>query len=171
MALIPLSVRNAMHAQETDEVEVALVTIEHVALDAPVRISSDATQRLSSDPLRYGTLSNGLEYEFILMSALVPDDQKGTPPQTALVVDNVDAQMVEILQSFVSPPATAKIEIVMASAPDAVIQRFKGLRIVRASYDETKVTLDLSREPYLSEPFGHRQTKAFFPGLHGLLNA
>jgi hypothetical protein len=169
--LVPLSVRNALLAQETEEVEVALVTITHAALAAPVRVSSDATVRLSTNPLRYGTRSNGLEFEFILMSALVPDDQKGAPPQTAIVLDNVDARLVEVVQSFVSPPAEAMIEIVMASAPDFVIQRFRRLQIVRASFDESQVTLSLSREPFLSEPFCAKQTKAYFPGLHGIPNA
>jgi hypothetical protein len=169
--LVPLSVRNALLAQETEEVEVALVTITHDSLAQPVRVSSDATQRLSTDPLRYGTVSGGIEYEFILMSALVPDDQKDAPPQTAIVLDNVDARLVEIAQSFASPPAEAEISIVMASAPDFVIQQFKRMQIVRVSFDESRVTFSLSREPYLSEPHGTRMTKQFCPGLHGIPNA
>ncbi len=52
MAIIPLTVRRAMYAEHSEECEVALVTITHPDLDAPVRVSSDPTERLSVEPLR-----------------------------------------------------------------------------------------------------------------------
>jgi hypothetical protein len=170
MALLPLTVRGILHAEHTGEMEVALVTITHPNLATPVRVSSDPTQRLSSEPLRYGTISNSIEYEFILMSAIVPDDQKGTPPRTAIVLDNVTAGLVALVRSFTSP-ATAEIALVLASAPDVVFQRYKRLRTIRCSFDDSTVTIDLSREPFTSEPFGRRQTKDGFPGLHGIPSA
>jgi hypothetical protein len=170
MAVIPLSVRSAMYAEHSWECEVALVTITHADLDAPVRVSSDPTTRLSTEPLRYGTSSRGEEYEHVLMSAIVPDDRKGTPPRVALVLENVGFDVVEVAQSF-TDPAIATIELVLASAPDTVIQAYRGLRIVRCTFDEATATFDLSREPFVSEPFGARQTKNFFPGLHGLPSA
>jgi len=59
----------------------------------------------------------------------------------------------------------------MASAPDIVIQRIRQLSSTRCSYDAARLTFDLSNEPFTSEPFGRRQTKHFFPGLHGLPSA
>jgi hypothetical protein len=170
MAVIPLTVRSAMYAEHSEEVEVALVTITHPDLDAPVLVSSDPTERLGVDPLRYGTTSRGNEYEHVVMSAIVPDDRKGTPPRVALVFENVGFDVVEVAQSFTNP-ATASIELVLASAPDTVIQAYRGLRIVRCTFDDATATFDLSREPFTSEPFGGRQTKNFFPGLHGLASA
>lgn len=170
MAVIPLTVRSAMYAEHSEEVEVALVTITHDDLAAPVRVSSDPTSRLSTEPLRYGTESRGEEYYFVLMSAIVPDDRKGTPPRVALVFENIEANFIETAQSFTTP-ATASIELVLASAPDTVIQAYRGLRIVRCSFDEASATFDLSREPFVSEPFGARQTKNFFSGLHGIPSA
>jgi hypothetical protein len=170
MPLIPLTTRRAMHSEQTGEVEVMLVTVTHPNLDAPVRVSSDPTQRLSVDPLRYGTISNGVEYPFVLMSAILPDDTKGSPPRTALVFDNIDSDMVALARSFINP-ATADIDVVLASAPDFVTQRYAGLKITRSNYDETSVTFDLSREHLTFEPFGARQTKVFFPGLHGIASA
>jgi hypothetical protein len=170
MAAIPLTVRASMYAEHTDEVEVALITIDHDDLDAPVRLSSDPTERLSSDPLRYGTTSNGNEFDFVLMQAVTPDDRKGTPPRVQLVMENVGFDVVEVAQSFTTP-GTATIEMVLASAPDTVIQTFRELSIVRCSWDESSATFELSREPFVSEPFGARQTKNFFPGLHGIPSA
>ncbi len=170
MAVIPLTVRSAMYAEHSEECEVALVTITHPDLDAPVRVSSDPTERLSVEPLRYGTRSGGNEFEFVMMSAIVPDDRKGTPPRVALVFENVGFDVVEVAQSF-TDPATASIELVLASAPNLVIQAYRGLRIVRCTIDESSATFDLSREPFVSEPFSARQTKNFFPGLHGIPSA
>jgi len=159
-----------MFEQQTGEVEVLLVTITHPDLASPVRVTSDPTERLSVEPLVYGTKSVGLEYQFVLMSAITPDDQKGVPPRTALVFDNIDADMVALARSF-TKPASADLAVVFASAPDFVTQSYKGLRIVKVSYNEASVTFDLSREPLVSEPFGARQTKNFYPGLHGLASA
>ncbi len=170
MAVIPLTVRREIYAQHSQEIEVALVTVTHPSLDEPVRISSDPTFRLGVEPLRYGTPSRGNDYDFVLMLAIVPDDRKATPPRVALMFENVGFDVVAVAQSFVSP-ATASIELVLASAPDTVIQAFRGFRIVRCSFDDVTATFDLSREPFLSEPFGARQTKNFFPGLHGLASA
>jgi len=170
MAVIPLTVRSAMYAEHSEECEVALVTITHPNLAAPVRVSSDPTARLGIEPLRYGTTSRGNEYEHVVMSAIVPDDRKGTPPRVALVFENVGFDVVEVAQSFTNP-ATASIELVLASAPDTVIQAYRGLRIVRCTFDDATATFDLSREPFTSEPSLARQTKNFCPGLHGLASA
>jgi len=170
MPVIPLTVRTAMYAEHTGEVEVALVTIEHDDLDGPVRLSSDPTERFSDDPLRYGTTSNANEFDFVLMQVMTPDDRKGTPPRLQIVMENVGFDVVEVAQSFTTP-GTVKIEMVLASAPNTVIQTFRDLSIVRCSWDEASATFELSREPFVSEPFCGRQTKNFFPALHGLPSA
>jgi hypothetical protein len=170
MPYIPLSARRSMFEERSPELEVLLVTITHVDLDEPVRLSSDPTERLSTDPLIYGTTSNGNEFLFVLMGAILPDDRKGSPPRTSLTFDNIDSRYVELARSFTSP-AYVDLKVVFASAPNLVTQHYTGLRMTRVSYDESSMTFDISRELFLSEPFGARQTKNFFPGLHGLPNA
>jgi len=170
MAVIPLSVRRSMYDEHSPEAEIALVTITHPDLDAPLRFSSDPTERLSSDPLRYGTTSRKQVFDFLPMSTIIPDDRKSSPPRTSLVLENIDADLAAISRSFVDPPSV-DVELVMVSDPEFLVQAYRGLRIVRSSYDEQSVTFDLAREPYTSEPFGGRQTKDKFPGLHGLTSA
>lgn len=170
MPYIPLSARRSMFEERTSDLEVLLVTINHALLPAPIRLSSDPTTRLSVDPLAYGTVSNGLTYSFVLMGAILPDDRKGSPPRTALTFDNVDSTYIELARSF-TEPATVDLTVVFASAPDFATQSYAGLRMTRVSFDESSMTFDLSREPFLSEPFGARQTKNYFPGLHGLPSA
>jgi len=170
MPYIPLSARRSMLEERTPELEVLLVTINHALLAEPIRLSSDPTERFSIDPLVYGTTSNGIEYSFVLMGAVLPDDRKGSPPRTALTFDNIDSTYIELARSF-NQPATVDLSVVFASAPDLVTQSYTGLRMVRMTFDENSLTFDISREPFLTEPFGARQTKNFFPGLHGLPSA
>jgi len=170
MPRVPLTARRAMYEQNSSQIEALLITITHPDLAEPVRLSSDPTERLSADPLEYGTISNGLTFKFVEMTAILPDDQKGVPPRTALSFENIDSAYVELARSFTAP-AQAKLEVVFASAPDYVTQRYTRLRMTKVSYNESSITFDLSRDHLQTEPFGARQTKAFFPGLHGIANA
>ncbi|WP_424360256.1 hypothetical protein [Methylocystis parvus] len=167
---MPLDVRGAAYARESDEVQVALVTLSHASLSEPLRFSSDSADRLSIEPLRYGTRSRGLEFVFALKGAIVPDDKKETPPRAALVFDNTGADMVTALRGL-ETRATVKIELVLASSPDVVFQAFNWLRVIHAGYDAQSVTLDLSFDDYASRQFGRKATKQRFPGLFGIPNA
>jgi hypothetical protein len=148
------------------DVPIVLAKIEHPQLDDPILLSSDPTERLTTDPLVYGTISNGDQYLFALMSANYPDDEQGTPPSTQLVFENVTSDFVRELRS-VQERGTVALSLVMASAPDVIEEQFSGLKIVSASYDANRVTLDITREPVTAEPLpAQRMTKARFPGLH-----
>ena len=58
MRRISYTARLAQEAQQTAEVEVILVVIEHPDLEGGVlRLSSDPTVRISLEPLMYGTIS------------------------------------------------------------------------------------------------------------------
>lgn len=163
---ISLTLRHAMYAENTGEVPVVLATITHPELDAPVRLSSDPTQRLSVDPLVYGTVSNGEPFEFVMMSPVLPDQQRGQSPRAALAFENVDRDSVALLRS-ITTPMRVRLDLVLASAPDAIEESYTDLRAVRAGYDADRITLDISREPFTAEPWpSGKMTQARMPGLH-----
>lgn len=173
MPRIPLSARRIMFEQRTTEDQVLLVTISHPELAAPIRLSSDATEKLSLEPLVFGIKSNGLEYQLVLMSAILPDNRRGSPRRAALTFQDIDSTHIELVRSFINP-ATVDLEVVFASAPDVVTDSYEGLRMKQVSYDESSssMTIEFSRELYLSEPLpSHRQTKNVSPGLHGIPSA
>ena len=164
---LSLTVREAANADHTGEVPIVLVVIDHDDLDAPIRLSSDPTERLSIDPLRYGTVHDGEEYEFVLMSAIVPDDVEDKPASVSLSFENVVADMASIIRAVRSPP-TVTLRTVLASAPDDIEIEYTGLMGIRGSYDPSSVTLDASREPISAEPWpGQHMTQHRFPGLFG----
>lgn len=166
MASISLNARLNANAGATDQVPIMLVTITNAGLADPVYLSSDPTQRMSADPLAYGTVSNGITYPFVIMSAILPDDQDASPPKTTLVFENVDRDMAAALRATTAP-ATIEIAVVLSGTPDVVEAHFTKLRGVQGTYDANQVSYDISREPFTSEPMpAGRMTASRFPGLH-----
>ena len=166
MPQLSLSLRETLYAERSDEVAIALVTITHPDLDAPVLLSTDPTQRITIDPLVYGTISREEIYYFVLMSVAIPDEMRGAAPRSQLILENVTSDMAKVVRSFTTP-ADVRIEIVTATTPDQVERTFIGMRIVKASIDTSQVTLDITREPFTNEPWpSQRMTKQRFPGLH-----
>lgn len=163
--ILSLNARLAAYGEAPADVPVVLVTIDHEELDAPIRLSSDPTVRLSDEPLRYGTISNGEEYDFVLLSVSLPDEEEDTPPAASLVIENVAADMVALVRS-VATPLTVDLALVLASAPDALEEHYRWFRSTKISYDAATVSIDLIREPLSTEPWpAQRMTKSRFPGL------
>lgn len=162
---LSLNARAAFNAQQTDEVLVVLVEITHEDLEETIRLSSDPTTRLSTDPLRYGTIHQGNEYEFVLMRAIWPDDREGSPPGASLAFENVAADMASIVRSITSP-ARVDLLAVLASSPDHIEEAYRDLRTSRATYDAGQIVIDITRELVVNEPWpAHRMTQNRFPGL------
>lgn len=163
---ISLTFRTAMNAEETGEVPVLLLTITHEDLPSPIRLSSDPTARLSTDPLLYGTVSRGNQFLFLPFSAILPDDKDESPPQARLVIDNVDRQMIPVLRST-STPAKVMMEMVLASSPNAVEIQFPELDLVSADYDAQSITISLQVDALMTEPYpADSLTPSYFPGLY-----
>lgn len=164
--MLSLNARRAMTAERTGEVPVVLVTIEHPELPEPIRLSSDPTERLSSEPLIYGTRSRGAEYLFVAMSAPLPSETESAPPNAQIVCDNVDRRIVEMVRSVVSPPPTMTLEICLASDPDTVEEAYEDMVALVADYDVGQVTINLGVESFVSEPYPSVTfNPTRFPGL------
>lgn len=164
--IVPLTFRQAAYAEQTGEVAVVLVKATHPDLAAPIYLSSDPTERLTLEPLVYGTRSRGKDYLFVMMSALLPSEDEDTSPAMQLLFEDVENQTAGILRSF-QTPATLTLTEVLASSPDIVQGEYVDLLTVSARGDASQCTLDISREWFISEPSpAGRFTKPFFPGLH-----
>lgn len=164
--IISLTAREAFNAQQSSEHLVVLVEFNYGTADV-VRLSSHPTVRLSDDPLRYGTRHQGNEYEFVLMSAVLPDDQEGaTASSTALQFENVADDMAAIVRA-VSQPVDVRMILVLASNPDTIEEEYTDLKTLRATYDASSISVEISRDPVTSEPWpAHRQTRHRFPALY-----
>lgn len=172
MRRVSLNARLAQDAASTDAIDVALFHIEHPSLDEPIRLSTDPGERISMDPLSYGTRSNWLgadpytePYLFILASAELPGDQDDAPAAAALVLENVDADLVGLLRSFTDRP-TVHMAVVLASSPDVIEVEYHGLKIVGADGNAGEISLQISRAPIEDEAAPMDSfTKERFPGM------
>lgn len=162
---LSLTLRAAMFAEETGEVPVCLITIAHASLAEPLRFSTDPTERLSVDPLRYGTTSRGEVYDFLPVAVRLPDDRDEAPPALSLVLDNIDRETIALLRSTVDP-AEVTVEVVLASAPDDVEISFPAFDLTEADYAAQTVTLTVAIDALQTEPFPSGSfTPAQFSGL------
>jgi hypothetical protein len=169
--VLSMNARAYSEAQYDDDTEVVLLHFEHPELDAPVRLSTDPTTRISADPLSYGTYSSwltddGSPFLFVLLSALVPDDLEDSPPVARLVIEAVDVGITEVLRSL-RTPAIVSMAVVLASDPDFIEAEFRNMEMIDAEGNSGQITLTLARDPLTSEPSPpDRMTRARFPGLH-----
>lgn len=163
---IALTTRREIAAQATAAVPAMLITITHSSMAAPVRLSSDPTVILSTDPLLAGTRSGGNDYLFVLLSAILPDDLSESPPSVTLAFANLDKDMVAVLRG-VTTPATVALTVIDARDPDTPLATYTDMQAIRGSYNASQVTLEIGREPFTSEPCpAWRMTKDAFPAIH-----
>ncbi|MBG6178788.1 hypothetical protein IWQ55_006660 [Labrenzia sp. EL_208] len=173
MRRISLNQRLSQEAHTSEEIEVALFHIEHEDLSDPVRLSTDPTERLSDDPLAYGTRStfNGANpvsqpFQFVLVSTDMPSDLEEAPAEATLVLENVTRGIADVLQ-MITTQASVHMALVLASSPNQIEAEYRDLKLVRAEGNASEITLFLSRQPIEEESFPSvRMTKQRFPGLH-----
>ena len=169
---LSLNARQAQIDAVSADIDVVLIEISHPELSAPIRLSTDNTHKLSDDPLIYGTRSSwrGADpeadpYLWIVASAVLPDDADDAPAQAQIVLENLDAGMVEVLRSYTGQ-ATVALAVVLAISPDLPEAEWHDLRLTAAEGTAAEITLSLSREEIESEHFpAGRMTRQKFPGL------
>ena len=167
MRLLSITMRHALSNQETGEVAVVLLTIRHPMLPAPIRLSSDPTQRLSNVPLTYGTVSRGHAYLFFPFSHVLPDEVDDRAPAAQIQIENVSRDLIQLLRSA-NTSAKVDMELVLASAPDNVEIEYLGFDLSAVTYNAEIVTLELTIDSLDTEPYpAGKFTPAGFPGLFG----
>lgn len=147
--------RAALHAPETSEVFLVLLTLHHAEMPVPVRVCNNGADITSRGEIF-------IAYPFQLT---LPDDEDNRPPRARLAIDNVDRQIVQAVRSLTSSPSVT-IEIIRAAAPDTVEARFEDFRFTNITYDSHRVEGDLTVEDFTAEPYPAAGfSPSLFPGL------
>ena len=155
------------YGQETSETVIGLFVFSHDDLAEPFYISTDPTERISSNPLLYATTSRGNQYLFLPIRFTMPDDKTGSPPIVQLEMDNVNAEMIDILRS-INSPLTVSLELVLASDPDTVEISFPSFQMADISVTEGQIVASLNVDALFNEPYpAYQMTPGTFPGLFG----
>lgn len=144
----------SIHAQETGEVWLVLLTITHADLATPIRVvnnNEDITSR-------------GNIYQAFPFEVAFPNQDPESPPKAQLRFDNVERTAVNTIRSISSPPSVT-LEVVLASSPNTVEVSFPNLTLRNVRYDALIIEGDLLFEQLYSEPITYQMTPNRFPGL------
>lgn len=172
MKLVSLNARLTLDAESSEEIHAVLFEITHPDLEKPIRLSTDNADRISDDPLIYGTRSKWRNnhstdpFLWIVASTVLPSDLDDAPAAATIVLENLDRKMAEVTLSFTTP-ATFHMAVVLASSPDLVEFEVTDLLLSSSEITAGEITLSISREEIEQEyvPTG-RMTSRTFPGLH-----
>lgn len=157
--------RSAAFAQDTDEVVVCLLTITHESMAEPIRLCNDPAERLSTEPLTYGTTSRGETFLFLPFAFTLPTDRDDTPPRVAITLDNVERGIIGLLRS-IATPLEVTVEIVLAASPDVVEVQLPAMQMSDITYNVENITANLVVDGLQTEPFPSGQfDRGRFPGL------
>lgn len=128
--------------QNTDEVFLWLLTIEHAASSTVFRLVNNL-----DDVVSRGNTYMAFPFQFVL-----PEDDGETLPTIQINVDNVSLELIEIIRTYGSG-ITITSEIVLASAPDNVEYAIEDLTLVDATYNSQSVTLTAQIQDLLNQRF------------------
>lgn len=144
----------SMHAQETGEIWLVLVTIQAAGLATPIRVVNN----------NENVTSRGNIYQAFPFDIILPGQDPDGTPRAILRFDNVDRTAIAAIRGVDSAP-TVTLEVILASAPDTVEISFGGMSLRNVSYSATAIEGELQVEPLLGEPITLNMTPSRFPGL------
>lgn len=148
--------QRAAYAQDTKEVVLLLLAIDHPNLVSPIRVVNNL------EPIT----SQGYTWAAFPFEVSLPSESDDQIPSMPLKIDNVDRQIVTAIRNLQGAPDIT-LDVVVASQPDIVEATFVGFKLKSVSYDNLVVEGEMRLEEILSEPFPqHRMTPSLFPGLY-----
>ncbi|EBA18405.1 hypothetical protein RSK20926_11819 [Roseobacter sp. SK209-2-6] len=135
----------AMHAQQTDEVILPLITLTQVGWEDELRFVPN------TQPIQH----NGDEFRPLAFDVGLPDEEAEGVPVINWVADNTDRRMVEALRQ-VRGTVQAHLVWIMASDPDVIQLGPMEVEMRAAEYDARAVRGTMGVEPILEQSFGQR---------------
>jgi hypothetical protein len=145
----------ALTFQETGEIYLMLLTIQHPALIPSLYFANNNAD----------ITSRGNTYLAWPFQVALPEEREDTVPTIQIVIDNIDRRIMAGIRSLPTAP-TVLLEVVLASSPDTVEAGPFNFTLRGVDYDALTITGTLSPEDILNEPFPqYTYSPASFPGL------
>jgi hypothetical protein len=149
------TLQSAANAEETSEVFLILLKIDHADLPAPTRLVNN-TQDI---------VSNGDTYTAYPFELTLPDSDPERPPEVTVTIDNVAQDLIANLRS-VSGPLSIDLSVVLASGPDAIEIGPIALEMTFADWDAGVIRGRLAYPELLDEPYpADTFNPALYPGI------
>ena len=167
MPLSPTAKMSIM-AQESDDREIALLTITHPKFTETLYISTDATQYLYDDedtatPV-YGTVSNGHQFLYLPINATLPSSESDKAPEGSFSISNVSTLLSQYLIVVDDDYPRVSVDIVLASDPNTIVQSWPEFELTNATLDATTANVQIAMPHTDNEPTPWlRVVPAYFP--------
>ena len=141
--------------EETDEVWLVLLTIDHRDLASSITVVNNTEN----------VFSRGIQFIACPFDVKLPSSTDERPPQAQLRIDNVSKEIGTALRE-VSDGVSVKLEVVSAADPETVEASFPGFTLRNAAINVGSVTGTLGLDDLRLEPFpAYSFTPGLFPGL------
>lgn len=142
-------------AQETNEVYLVLMEIDHSSFGSPLRfVNNDAD-----------ITSNGDLYTAFPFEVVLPDDVEDKEPLASLRITNVSRELIDEIRSIQSPPSMV-LSVILESSPDIIEWGPLSLETRGVTYDADYIVFRLAYSAFTREPFPYRTFNTIdFPGL------
>lgn len=155
---LPVAVVEAVNAQSTDFAFWVLVEITHSTLANPIRAVNNTED----------VVSNGETYVAFPFSVILPPDTEDLQVRARIIIENATRDLIDEFRSTAGSRERLvfKLSVVASDDPDTVLQSISGLTAATIAYNAQQLSLDLSIDTLLTEPFpGDSFSPANFPGL------
>ena len=147
--------KSAMFGQQTDEVVLVLLTLDHDDLASPIRVTSDGVD----------SISNGETFLAYPFQINLPEQGEDGPSVGKLTIDNVNQSIAQAVRSISTPPDLT-IQIVLASDPDTVEVELTNYEFTDIVITAETVVGNISRKVFYNEPYPcYYFIPSQFPGM------
>jgi hypothetical protein len=147
--------KQAIFAQETGEVFLMLLTINHSDLGSPIYVVNN-----TEDVVSNGNTFLGYPFYFEL-----PGEDAESLSQVNLTITNVDKLLVAGVCS-IATPLDVKLQVVLASDPNVIEAGDFDMKMRDVNYDAFTLTGRCNFNDLLNEPYpAGTYTPADYPGL------
>lgn len=167
---ISLTLLAEMFKEQTDYALIALLEISHPTFAETIYLSSDPTERVSTDPLYYRTIHDTQEYIFAPFKITLPDDREDMAPTCNFVVENVSREIIARVRS-IDPrqgQPTLDLKLITSADLDFVEIEYPQFDIVSFQYNADAITFTAQINALVEEPYpGSTMDPSGFPAIHG----
>lgn len=147
--------KQAIFAQQTSEVFLLLLTINHADLASPIYVVNNTED----------VVSNGNTFQAIPFRFQLPGEDGESLSQVTLTIDNVSKLLVTGVRS-ISTPLDLKLQVVLNSDPDTVEAGDFDMKIRDVSYNALQMSGRCNFNDLLNEPYpAHTYNPVDYPGL------
>ncbi len=154
---ISLPALQGMLAQETDEVYLIIMEVDHADLPSPLRFVNNSED----------VTSGGDVYMAFPFEARLPDDQEEKEPTAELRITNVSRELIDEIRS-VQSPFTMTLSVILASSPSTIEWGPLEFETRGVTYDADVITFRLAYSTFIREPFPYLVFDTInFPGMFG----